>query len=668
MSNEFFFPVLLDIIIFIILLETVLGENSTQNTTFRACEPKNCGANITISYPFWINGEHESYCGHPEFQISCTEGKIPILHISDEDYLIHNIFYKNQSLILTNAAAIYDEPNCPIPHRNFTVVGSPFLLSTYHIDLYFFYNCSLVPTNYSVFPITCAKGSNESLSSYATIIRGQEGKKFMNSSSENCESLVSVPIDMEEGMSLDSLMTKQYSDLVKEGFVLTWNSSVSTDCTACQRRGGRCGFENTTFVCFCDGSPQNRCINGAAIYLGSTRRKSKIIIGVMAAFGAVVLCLSTIKLIQCLKKEPSFDNDLSSPRFWRVINKNDQNIEAFLRTHGSLAPKRYSYMDVKKMTNSFKEKLGEGGCGSVFKGRLHDGRLVAVKVLVSKPNRDDNGEDFINEVASISRTSHVNIVTLLGFCYGKHNQKALIYEFMPNGSLDRFIYGKDLASSEPSGLIVGWEILYQFAIGIARGLEYLHRGCTTRILHFDIKPHNILLDEEFSPKIADFGLAKLCPQKESIISMLGARGTAGYIAPEVFSRNFGGISHKSDVYSYGMMVLEVVGSRKNFDVKVGMNHSSQLYFPDWIYDRLIQDQDLGLHGVMTKEREDATKKMIVVGLWCIQTNPLNRPSMSKVLEMLEGNVEALEIPPKPFLSTPPNLQQPSISSSTISIS
>ncbi|KAI3952459.1 hypothetical protein MKW92_010797 [Papaver armeniacum] len=643
MSNEFFFPVLLDIIIFIILLETVLGENSTQNTTLRACEPKNCGANITISYPFWINGEHESYCGHPDFQISCPEDKIPILHISDEDYLIRNLFYENQSLLVTNAAAFYDEPNCPIPHRNFTVVGSPFLLSTYHIDLYFFYNCSLVPTNYSVFPITCANGSNDSLSSYATIIRGQEGGKFMNSSSEKCESLVSVPIDMEERMSLDSLVTKQYSDLVKEGFVLTWNSSVSTDCNECQTSGGRCGFENTTFVCFCDGSPQNRCINGA-IFMGSTRRKNKIIIGVGDAFGAVVLCLSTIKLIQCLKKEPSFDNDLSSPRFWRVINKNDQNVEAFLRTHGSLAPKRYSYMDVKKMTNSFKEKLGEGGCGSVFKGRLHDGRLVAVKVLLSKPNRDDTGEDFINEVASISRTSHVNIVTLLGFCYGKHNQKALIYEFMPNG----------------------WELLYQVAIGIARGLEYLHRGCTTRILHFDIKPHNILLDEEFRPKISDFGLARLCPQKESIISMLGARGTAGYIAPEVFSRNFGGISNKSDVYSYGMMVLEMVGSRKNFDAKVGMNHSSQLYFPDWIYDRLIQDQDLGLHGVMTEEREEATKKMIIAGLWCIQMNPLSRPSMSKVLEMLEGRVEALEIPPKPFLSSPPNLQQPLISSSTIS--
>ncbi|KAI3880384.1 hypothetical protein MKX03_020865 [Papaver bracteatum] len=624
LNFEFFFPVLLDTIIFFILLETVLGEN----ITFRACEPKICGAaNLTISYPFWINGEQESYCGHPGFQVSCTDDKIPILHLSDEDYLIRDISYEKHSLLVTNAAAIYDEPSCPIPHQNFTVVGSPFSFSDYHIDLYFFYNCSLVPKEYFVFPITCAENSNKYLSSYATIIR--EG---------GCESFVGVPIEMDEGTSLNTLMTKQYSDLIKKGFILTWNSSVSY-CNECQRSGGRCGSENTKFVCFCfNGSHQRSCINGVG-----------------AAFASSVLCLS---IAICLKKKPS--------GFWKVLNKNEQNVEAFLKTHGSLAPKRYSYMDVKKMTNSFNEKLGEGGYGSVFKGRLCDGRQVALKFLLSKPNRDNSGEEFINEVASISRTSHVNIVTLLGFCSDKHDKRALIYEFMPNGSLDKFIYSKDLASSE-SGSTIGWELLYQVAIGIARGLEYLHRGCTTRILHFDIKPHNILLDEEFRPKISDFGLARLCPQKESIISMLGARGTAGYIAPEVFSRNFGGISNKSDVYSYGMMVLEMVGSRKNFDTKVGMDHSSQLYFPDWIYERLIQDQDLGFHGVMTEEREEATKKMIIAGLWCIQMNPLSRPSMSKVLEMLEGSVEALEIPPKPFLSSPPNLQQPSISSSTISI-
>ncbi|KAI3885783.1 hypothetical protein MKX03_008137 [Papaver bracteatum] len=356
-------------------------------------------------------------------------------------------------------------------------------------------------------------------------------------------------------------------------------------------------------------------------------------------------------LIYLLRKKHSLHDSLSSPRFWKDVNQNNhQNLEAFFRNHGSLAPKRYSFKDVKKMTNYFKEKLVQGGYGSVFKGKLHDGRPVAVKVLFNNLKNDNTGVEFINEVASINTTSHVNIVTLLGFCFDKRNKRSLIYEFMPNGSLEKFIYAETLATSG-SGFVFGWEKTYQVAVEIARGLEYLHRGCTTRILYFDIKPHNILLDDDFHAKIADFGLARLCLEKESFISMSGARGTAGYIAPEVFNRNFGGISNKSDC-------------RKNIDVNVGIEHPSQLYFPHRIYDRIKLNRDLGLHGIMTKERENASKKMIIVGLWCIQTNPLSRPSMSKVLEMLEGSLEALEIPPKPFLSSPPRSLEPSTSSPT----
>ncbi|KAH7840838.1 hypothetical protein Vadar_022376 [Vaccinium darrowii] len=206
---------------------------------------------------------------------------------------------------------------------------------------------------------------------------------------------------------------------------------------------------------------------------------------------------------------------------------------------------------------------------------------------------------------------------------------------------------------------LGWEALFQIAVGIAQGLEYLHSGCNTRILHFDIKPHNILLNEDFCPKISDFGLAKLCPQKHSIISLTGARGTVGYIAPEVFCRNFGGVSHKSDVYSYGMMVLEIIGGRKNISVEV--DRTSEIYFPHWVYKRLELDEDLGLHGIRDNEANASARKMIIVGLWCIQTDPSHRPSMSRVVEMLEGNLESLLIPPKPFLSSP---SRPSVDSST----
>ncbi|PKH62303.1 hypothetical protein CRG98_050271, partial [Punica granatum] len=248
----------------------------------------------------------------------------------------------------------------------------------------------------------------------------------------------------------------------------------------------------------------------------------------------------------------------------------DRDIETFIKKHGSLTPKRFSYTQVKRMTCSFREKLGEGGFSAVYKGKLPDGTLVAVKDLSASKG---NGEEFINEVASISRTPHVNIVTLGGFCFEGH-KRALIYEYMSNGSLDRFINDENAMMGRPR---LGWTKLYQIAVGTARGLEYLHRGCSTRILHFDKKPQNILLDN-YCAKISDFGLSMLCLKRESTVSMLVARGTIGYIAPEIFSKNFGDVSHKSDVYSYGMLLIEMIGGGKR--VNADADQSSEMYFAD----------------------------------------------------------------------------------------
>ncbi|XP_052116183.1 receptor-like kinase TMK4 isoform X5 [Arachis duranensis] len=338
-------------------------------------------------------------------------------------------------------------------------------------------------------------------------------------------------------------------------------------------------------------------------------------------------CLSLLQRILWKKTGPFIDNEF----------------EEFMKTYGSLMLRRYNYSEVKSMTNSFRDKLGRGGYGIVYKACLSDGCPVAVKVLTESSG---SGEEFLNEVASIGRTSHMNIVSLLGFCYEKY-KRALIYEFMPNGSLDKFIYKQE----SPNAICnLDWNTLFQITIGIARGLEYLHRGCAARILHLDIKPQNILLDEDFCPKIADFGLAKICKKKESIVSLQGTRGTPGYIAPEVFSRTFGKVSHKSDVYSYGMLILELVGGRKNYDT--GGSLTSEMYFPDWIYKDLEEQNILGRGLSTTEEESDMIKKITLVSLWCIQTNPLDRPAINKVVEMLEGPLQSVPYPPKPVLYSP----------------
>ncbi|KAL2324115.1 hypothetical protein Fmac_023173 [Flemingia macrophylla] len=389
---------------------------------------------------------------------------------------------------------------------------------------------------------------------------------------------------------------------------------LSADCDKCLREKGQC---------LLDSKGKLYCTKDDEILL------EKIVLGLGLVSAVLAVGVPLMVSACCFAR-----------KILRRKNPAHRIIEGFLKERGPLPTVRYNYSEVKKMTNSFKKKLGGGGFGSVYKGKLYDGRVVAVKILSKS---DANGEDFINEVASISRTSHVNIVRLLGFCLDR-SKRALIYEFMSNGSLDKFIY-EDNNPLQVSHQL-DCKILYDIAIGIARGLEYLHRGCNTRILHFDIKPHNILLDENFCPKISDFGLAKLCSRRQSAVSIFGARGTVGYIAPEVFSRHFGVVSHKSDVYSYGMMVLEMVGMKNN--IKAEVNRSSDAYFPHWIYNRLESDQQLGLQDIRN-ESDEMVRKMTIVGLWCIQTYPPTRPGISKVVEMLESKAELLQIPPKPCL-------------------
>ncbi|KAK4608151.1 hypothetical protein RGQ29_001816 [Quercus rubra] len=315
-------------------------------------------------------------------------------------------------------------------------------------------------------------------------------------------------------------------------------------------------------------------------------------------------------------------------------------VENFLQSHNNLMPIRYSYSQIKKMTKCFKDKLGEGGYGSVYKGKLQSGHLVAIKML---GNSKGNGQEFINEVATIGRIHHENVVQLIGYCV-EGLKRALIYEFMPNSSLDKYIF------SQEGNIPLSIEETYNISLGVARGIEYLHRGCDMQILHFDIKPHNILLDENFTPKVSDFGLAKLYPIDDSIVSLTAARGTLGYIAPELFYKNIGGVSYKADIYSFGMLLLETASKRKNLNAFA--EHSGQIYFPTWVYGQFNEGNDIEMEDA-TEEEKKTVKKMIIVALWCIQMKPSDRPSMNKVVEMLEGEVECLQMPSKPFLLSSP---------------
>ncbi|KAF7034795.1 hypothetical protein CFC21_045763 [Triticum aestivum] len=233
------------------------------------------------------------------------------------------------------------------------------------------------------------------------------------------------------------------------------------------------------------------------------------------------------------------------------------------------------------------------------------------------------------------RIHHVNVVRLVGFC-SEEMKRGLVYEYMPRGSLDKYIFSDEKCFS--------LDKLNEIALGIASGINYLHEGCDMQILHFDIKQHNILLDSNFTPKVADFGLAKLCPRGDNFVPLSALRGTVGYIAPEMISRGFGVISSKSDVYSFGMLLLEMAGGRRNADPDAP--NSSQAYYPSWVYDRLTE-QEAGEISIVD-DMHELEKKLCIIGLWCIQMKSHDRPTMSEVIEMLEGGANSLQMPSRPF--------------------
>jgi serine/threonine protein kinase len=230
-------------------------------------------------------------------------------------------------------------------------------------------------------------------------------------------------------------------------------------------------------------------------------------------------------------------------------------------------PARFTYSALARATKDFSTKIGEGGFGSVYLGLLENETQLAVKKLEGV---GQGAKEFKAEVSIIGSIHHVHLVKLKGFCAeGPH--RLLVYEYMARGSLDKWIF-----KNSENTLLLTWETRYNIAIGTAKGLAYLHEECEVRIIHCDIKPQNVLLDDNFMAKVSDFGLAKLMSREQSHV-FTTLRGTRGYLAPEWIT-NYA-ISEKSDVFSYGMLLLEIIGGRKNYDQWEG---SEKAHFPSYV--------------------------------------------------------------------------------------
>nr|XP_034914305.1 probable LRR receptor-like serine/threonine-protein kinase At1g29720 [Populus alba] len=293
----------------------------------------------------------------------------------------------------------------------------------------------------------------------------------------------------------------------------------------------------------------------------------------------------------------------------------------------------FTLRQLRAATNNFDSagKIGEGGFGSVYKGQLSDGTLIAVKQL--SPKSRQGNREFVNEIGMISGLQHPNLVKLYGCCI-EGDQLLLVYEYMENNSLAKALFG-----SETSFLMLDWPTRYKICVGIARGLAFLHEESAIRIVHRDIKGTNVLLDKDLSAKISDFGLAKLNEEENTHISTRVA-GTIGYMAPEYAL--WGYLTDKADVYSFGVVALEIVSGRSNSSYRTTNEFVCLL---DWAHvlqkkGNLMEIVDPKLQSEFNKEEAE---RMIKLALLCTNASPSLRPAMSEVVSMLEGQTSIQEM-------------------------
>ncbi|AEE81961.2 Protein kinase superfamily protein [Arabidopsis thaliana] len=295
---------------------------------------------------------------------------------------------------------------------------------------------------------------------------------------------------------------------------------------------------------------------------------------------------------------------------------------------------------IRLATNDFSpyNHLGEGGFGAVYKGVLDSGEEIAVKRLSMKSGQGDN--EFVNEVSLVAKLQHRNLVRLLGFCF-KGEERLLIYEFFKNTSLEKFIFDSDRR------MILDWEKRYRIISGVARGLLYLHEDSHFKIIHRDMKASNVLLDDAMNPKIADFGMVKLFNTDQTSQTMFTSKvaGTYGYMAPEYAMS--GQFSVKTDVFSFGVLVLEIIKGKKN---NWSPEEQSSLFLLSYVWKCWREGEVLNIVDpslIETRGLSDEIRKCIHIGLLCVQENPGSRPTMASIVRMLNANSFTLPRPLQP---------------------
>ncbi|XP_020579405.1 LEAF RUST 10 DISEASE-RESISTANCE LOCUS RECEPTOR-LIKE PROTEIN KINASE-like 1.2 isoform X2 [Phalaenopsis equestris] len=582
-----------------------------SNPYFLHCsEYLNCGSfkDINVTYPFRLS-ESPNYCGYPGYELNCNmDDKVAPLTITigGEDYAVQNIYDQDRIVVVVDSNFMRTE--CPMSFTNISINTTLFNYTSRDHNLTVYVNCSFPMMPPGLLEIPCLNKLNRPKLSYYKV--GDGPSTFLENLPGSCDMTAAVPVHSNQ----------QFGEALKGGFGLTWSNGMDW-CQDCKESGGMCGYNESRpgdHLCFC--SETNYL--DSCFHSNSKRNKGLIIgISVAGGFSAAIVSSFCFLMYKKEKKRRGSTSTVNRIVSFQPFSKSDPELGSSL--HAPI----FKYDELYEATNGFdgSRELGDGGFGTVYKGKLRDGRVVAVKRLYETNYR--RVEQFMNEVNILSLLRHHNLVSLYG-CTSRHSRELLlVYEFVPNGTVADHLHG-----SRASESFLPWQVRMTIAIETADALRYLH-SVEPQIIHRDIKTNNLLLDNNFHVKVADFGLSRLFPLDATHVST-APQGTPGYVDPEYHQCYQ--LTDKSDVYSFGVVLMELISSKPAVDVtrqrneinlaKMAIDKIQRQELHEFVDQKLGYQSDYNISRMINQVAELAFQ--------CLQTDREMRPSIKDVLDVL----------------------------------
>ncbi|XP_044505176.1 LEAF RUST 10 DISEASE-RESISTANCE LOCUS RECEPTOR-LIKE PROTEIN KINASE-like 1.4 isoform X2 [Mangifera indica] len=631
-------------IIFIIV--HVPASVSATYAKYENCSaPFHCANLENVSYPFW-GASRPEYCGHPGYELDCA-GEFAEVTILKIDYKVLEVNYSSRTL--TVAMEDYWDNICPLKLVDGSIDFSLFNYTSDTENITLYYRCPALLEDISAellpFQFNCSSADKNPYNFFSIWDSDRVNSSMTEaicSYLSSCDTKVTISVGqttftaIERNPTLVNLM-----EALREGFGLQWFINDRL-CDQCQGSGGLCGYDSDTrsFTCHCPDKPYpEHCPSKDK---GEKKAKSlKAVIGVAVASGVVAIGLLCFCIFIVLRRRKSVaqyngrylqtlpsgtSSTSTSMSFSKSISTYPSSKSDLAKESTYFGAQVFSYAELEEATNNFdsSKELGDGGFGIVYYGVLKDGRSVAVKRLYESTVK--RVEQFKNEIEILTRLRHRNLVALYG-CTSRHSRELLlVYEYIPNGTVADHLHGNRSKSDSLS-----WSIRMNIAIETAEALAFLH---ASDVIHRDVKTNNILLDNRFHVKVADFGLSRFFPTNVTHVST-APQGTPGYVDPQYYQCYQ--LTEKSDVYSFGVVLIELISSLEAVDTN---RHRDDINLASMAINR-IQNRALNelIDPYIGFEQDYAVRNMVTsvaeLAFRCLQQDREDRPSMQEILQLLK---------------------------------